>query len=338
MRTQIKKYWFLITVLVVLSAGSVIYLLNKTKPVTDIGTVPNTDTSTSLFKTTTLRVNQLSPLNTAELTNDKKLLGLSEKSLLVLFGSEGDEKIIYPNPIALISYSQGLVVILERDAPVLSVIDVASSKILNKFNVSSYLPIISLSVSRDGKHIYFLGKYDDQKYISTLYSSTVNQFTPSQIITTTGVKIESLNNNLLLIFRFADQPGKSYVEIININNKSLVQRLSADSYSISLDGTKIASILSSSTTVYETGENDLAKPVSLNNPKPSLSFWRDNNKVVIVTNGTNTQFIQYDLSQPTIKGELIYTLSNNFVRSVVSASVQAVVIQDSFDKLIKIDY
>ncbi len=337
MQTKIKKNYLFILLLAIVSLGSLVFIIvgNKKEllPNPPVGIEP----IEKVFQKSVLDTKTFVPFDSTQLINDNELLGFNKSSQISIFNNN-EEQIVYGSPVRLFSYNNDRLVVLEKDTNIMTTINFLTKQKIYTVDSSQYQPIISVSLSVDGKSLYFLGKYNSETHESNLYMSPTASFNPILIISTKTTKIEALSNSTLLAYRYTDQPNASYVEIIDASSKKTAKQYLVDFYSISPSKEKIAISLLSKITVFDISNNQLVSPISVPAQKPSFVLWKDDVTLIVISNNDNRAiFFKYGLDKNNSNPEIIYTLDDDFIRSVVASSSKIIVVLNKYDKIFKIN-
>lgn len=328
-----KKTLLFILLLAAISVGYLIFVIVNSKRETSPVFPISLESKNETVQISEVETKTLSPLEPAQLTENNKLIGINKNSQISIFDNY-NEQIVYINPVSLFSYRNGVLAVLDKDKPILSIIDINTKQVTNNYNLSPYLPIVSISLSLDGKSLYFLGKYNSNTYESNIYVTPTVEFNPSFVVSTKTTKIDVLEKATLLASRYTDGPGSSYAEIIDVLSKRTTKRFSVDSYSISPTRKRIAISLLSRVTVFDISKGQLINPLLIPTQKPSFLLWEDESIFIVISNNENAAvFYKYDLKNIPLSPEVVYTLNANFVRSVISNSSKTIVILDKNDKV-----
>lgn len=246
--------------------------------------------------------------------------------------------VLYSGSIASYDFGEKYLAVLEVDGATdtISVINI-NTGIIKKLKGSELLsPISSISVSPDDKYLYIVGSYTPQTNRSIVYRSSVDEFKPVQIFTTSSTHVFALKETIIALETDGEALDSGDVQIIDTSNGEVLFESNQNWLIISNDKSKVAAILSDRVLVYDINTRKSKEFKIINE---GIAAWKDNNIIVFFENTNNrTEYFYLDVRSGKKSPYLIVSdLEYNGVGSIEGIIGNTVYILDMYGKLRKIN-
>lgn len=246
--------------------------------------------------------------------------------------------ILYSGSIASYDFGEKHLAVLEVDGATdtISVINI-NTGIIKKLKGSELLsPISSISVSPDDKYLYIVGSYTPQTNRSIVYRSSVDEFKPVQIFTTSSTHVFALKETIIALETDGEALDSGDVQIIDTSNGEVLFESNQNWLIISNDKSKVAAILSDRVLVYDINTRKSKEFKIINE---GIAAWKDNNIIVFFENTNNrTEYFYLDVRSGKKSPYLIVSdLEYNGVGSIEGIIGNTVYILDMYGKPRKIN-
>jgi hypothetical protein len=214
----------------------------------------------------------------------------------------------------------------------IAVINIESGSTKN-FDAKDFSPIVSVSVGDDAKNFYFLGGYDTVTRNATLYTSSLDIFSPKSEGVCAADDIKALANNEVFLTLNADATDLSTFSIYDVSNKKYLYHTNGSGALISPSYKNV--VIYSSTSL---------KIVSLNNLTEkfyNFSFinqkvvWFNPDILIVLMNGfPGVKFYKINASSNTQTSDYELTKLNQIsVRFAIGVVENTLFLQDSVGKV-----
>ena len=274
---------------------------------------PSPSTSKIALPTIAPQKSSLTPFSLRDINvvSIQTLFGINEKFQLVKRVGEKDQ-IVDQDPVEIYAVSLSKIAYIKKSSPGrLFILDQPSGK-SSIVAVDSYSQIISLSLSRDENFLFFLANFNPVTRKSILFQTPLAKFSPEKVTSTTANKIESVKNDLLLLYEFSDAPNSSQIQLLKSSSPSPLFSTTANYYFISPTGENLLIQRPNSATLYAL--SDLSSQTLIVNPTDKIGFLSDKYIAVFqntypdiryTTIDTSTRFASPPIILPGVKNTSI---------------------------------
>jgi hypothetical protein len=203
---------------------------------------------------------------------------------------QGTISTIYAKPVYSFSFSYPLVALIEEaDKSKIITIDLTNNKV-STLDASGSAPIVSVSLSKDVKSVYFLGNYDLRTRYSKLYKASLSKFVPEEIFTTQANIVNYLSESFILLLEEADGLDLSKAFILSLEDYKVKHTAMCNYYKVSSSREKIAFVSSQNITLFEI--NSL-KTTSKSFSNIESADWKNDITLLVVDKTNVEQKIYY---------------------------------------------
>lgn len=265
-------------------------------------------------------------------TNINTLVGVERKTLSLIKITKNSVSTIHPEPVGSYSFDSPLVALLEKkQSEKITIIDISTNKVRS---ISTTLaPIISIALVPNREEVFFLGKYSPSTRESKLYISSLEGFSPKELLSTKANKVEAISSSKVVLFEAADALDRSTISLFDVENNKTISTSTGNSFFVSPSHEKIA--IQGSTSITILNLQTIATKRSRTLSGSVRVGWRDDSSLVILRNklpGVEIAFLNTDTleSTPPLSIEALSQIS---AKSLVGIVENALFIEDSDGKL-----
>jgi len=177
--------------------------------------------------------------SSANVTESGDVISINRENGTLVKISKNNTKVLYPSPVFSFSFADPFVSLVEfENRNKIVVINIASNDSFT-LETKETNNTISVSINADAQKIFFLSGFNARTGVSTLYTSSLNGFSPVALIDTAATKVEALSSSSVLLIEEGEASGLGKVHIYDTKNKRLSSAFSADKYSVSPGGLQL---------------------------------------------------------------------------------------------------
>jgi hypothetical protein len=271
--------------------------------------------------------------NSFQSTSSDTLIAIDSNNSSLIKIEKNQITTLYSKPVYAFSFVKPYVVLVEKgNRDKIAVINIESGSTKN-FDAKDFSPIVSVSVGDDAKNFYFLGGYDTVTRNATLYTSSLDIFSPKSEGVCAADDIKALANNEVFLTLNADATDLSTFSIYDVSNKKYLYHTNGSGALISPSYKNV--VIYSSTSL---------KIVSLNNLTEkfyNFSFinqkvvWFNPDILIVLMNGfPGVKFYKINASSNTQTSDYELTKLNQIsVRFAIGVVENTLFLQDSVGKV-----
>lgn len=317
--------FFILTVIIV------ILLLIPSKPSSTPQPSPSPTSTDANIQPFAIKPFQATKLKLPKLN---QLLALDQKNSHLIKITPDETTTIYPKPVKNFSQKDSLIAIINtQDRQSLTILNLDTNQ-SNTIDLSSISPLIDVSFDPHTSNLYLLANLDTIKRTTKLYQLSLDNLQPQLLTTTKATNLQTLANQNILLFAYADAQDLSTVSIYHAPSSTTVFSVKANRYLISPDQNSICTITSQTITTLNLSDSSTK---TFNLSAVLGGYWESDSKLVLFKNtaeGVNQTTITPLTTTPSFN--LVSNLKDKTLRSIIGYRDNQLYAIDYFGQLVKI--
>lgn len=274
----------------------------------------------------------------AEITKGEQdfLVAIDKRNNYLIKISNNSNSTIYGKPVYSYSFVYPYVALIEmQDMGKIVIVDLSKNNSVSTFDAGIYSQVVSVSISKDAKNIYFLGNYDLKTGYSKLYKSSLNDFSASEIYTTQANVVNSLSDSYVLLLEQADGLDLSKTFLLSLSEFKVKYSSTCNYYKVSPSKKLVAVISSQRISLLDT--DSLKTSIKSFSNLVSVDWKNDITLLVVDKSGSDYKIYYLDINTLSLSEPFTQDVVNNLnIQSIVAIDNETLHYVDSSGNLNKI--